>query len=39
MNGNAAEFEDELQAAAQAGLQLADRPTIRRSRTALLKRV
>jgi len=36
---NAAEFEDELQAAAQAGLQLVDRPTIRRSRTALLKRV
>jgi SAM-dependent methyltransferase len=36
---NVAEFEDELQAAAQAGLQLADRPAIRHNRTALLKRV
>jgi len=36
---NATEFEDELQAAAQAGLQLANRPAIRHNRTALLKRV
>jgi len=36
---NAAEFEDELQATAQVGFQLADRPAIRRSRTALLKKV
>lgn len=35
---NAEEFDTELQAAAQAGLQLADRPSIRRSRTALLKK-
>jgi SAM-dependent methyltransferase len=36
---NAAQFEDELQAARQAGLELADRPSIRRSRTALLKKI
>jgi SAM-dependent methyltransferase len=36
---NAVEFEDELQAAAQAGLEVADRPSLRRSRAALLKKV
>jgi hypothetical protein len=36
---NAVEFEVELRAAAQAGLELADRPAIRRSRAALLKKV
>ena len=36
---NAAQFEGELQAAAQAGFELADRPSIRRSRAALLKKV
>jgi SAM-dependent methyltransferase len=35
----AARFEAELQAAAQAGLELVDRPPISRSRTALLKKV
>lgn len=34
----AAEFEAELQAAAQAGLENVDSPSIRRSRTALLKK-
>jgi len=32
------EFETELQAAAQAGLDVADRPSLRRSRAALLKK-
>ena len=36
---NAVEFEAELQAAAQAGLKVADRPSLRRSRAALLKKV
>jgi SAM-dependent methyltransferase len=36
---NVAQFEDELEAARHAGLGLADRPSIRRSRTALLKKV
>jgi SAM-dependent methyltransferase len=36
---NAAQFEDELRAAAQAGLEVGDRPCIRRSRAALLKKV
>jgi SAM-dependent methyltransferase len=36
---SAAEFENELQVAAQVSLQLADRPAIRHNRTALLKRV
>jgi SAM-dependent methyltransferase len=36
---NAAEFEDELRVAAQAGLELAARPSIRRSRAALLRKV
>jgi len=35
---NAAQFESDLQAAAQVGLQLADRPSIRLSRTAVLKK-
>jgi len=35
---DAAEFEKELQAACQAGFELADRPAIRRSQTALLQR-
>jgi ubiquinone/menaquinone biosynthesis C-methylase UbiE len=33
-----AEFENELRAAAAAGLQLADRPSVRRSHAALLKK-
>ena len=33
-----AEFDAELQAASEAGFRLADRPTIRRSQAALLKR-
>jgi SAM-dependent methyltransferase len=36
---NAAQFQDELQAAIQAGLELSGRPPIRRSRAALLKKV
>ncbi len=36
---NAAHFEEELKAAARAGLYPASRPTIRRSHAALLKRV
>jgi SAM-dependent methyltransferase len=35
---NAAQFEAELQAAAKAGFVVADRPSIRRSRAALLKK-
>jgi len=35
---NAAEFDSELQAASQAGLNLVDRPSIRRSQAALLKK-
>jgi len=35
---NAAEFEGELQAALHAGLELVNRPPIRRSRAALLKK-
>jgi SAM-dependent methyltransferase len=35
---NAEDFEAELRAAAQASLEVADRPSIRRSRTALLKK-
>ena len=35
---NADEFEAELRAAAQAGLEVADRPSLRRSRAALLKK-
>ncbi|MBZ5542536.1 MAG: class I SAM-dependent methyltransferase [Acidobacteriia bacterium] len=35
---NAAQFESQLQAAAWAGLQLADRPSIRFNRTAVLKK-
>jgi SAM-dependent methyltransferase len=35
---NAARFDAELTAAAQAGLNLADRPSIRRSRAALLRK-
>jgi SAM-dependent methyltransferase len=35
---NATEFESQLNVAAQAGLHLAERPSIRRSRTALLKK-
>lgn len=34
-----AEFDSELRAAATAGLELVDRPSIRRSQTALLKKV
>jgi SAM-dependent methyltransferase len=36
---DAAEFEGELRVAAQAGLEVTDRPSIRRSRAALLKKV
>jgi|SRR5579885_2312459 SAM-dependent methyltransferase len=36
---NAAEFEAELQAAAQAGFKAVDRPSIRRSRAAFLEKV
>jgi len=36
---NATEFDSELQAAAQVGLRLADRPAMRHNRTALLKKV
>jgi SAM-dependent methyltransferase len=36
---NAVEFEGELQAAVRAGLEVVDRPSIRRSRTVLLKKV
>ena len=35
---NADEFQAELRAAAQAGLEVAERPSIRRSRTTLLKK-
>ena len=35
---NAEEFETQLRAAAQAGLEVADRPSLRRSRAALLKK-
>jgi len=35
---NADDFEAELRAAAQAGLEVADCPSLRRSRTALLKK-
>ncbi len=35
----ASQFESELQAAFEAGLKLVDRPTIRRSRTALLQKI
>lgn len=35
---SAVEFEEELQAAQRAGLSLADRPSIRRSRAALFKK-
>jgi len=35
----AAEFDSELQAAAKAGLEIVDRPSIRRTQAALLKKI